>query len=227
MAKVQTPSNSPMAVAPVLKSKTVRKVSTKAFGKIENAFNETMLKCLAGELEIERLVKEIQSKARVVSVDQKTGKETTVKLNQFELSLRKKQLAEKNTEVKVLNIKLNNTGSSLKNASSRSAEAARLKSKRINSNIRLSRKAIQNIDKIKEVVSTFIKSLQKTNDVNVSALRALATTNGRKFYSDAQKLLRNAQFQAEIKEMIAASAPVRTELSNMIRTSFGWTRKTK
>jgi hypothetical protein len=228
MAKlISAPVDSQTADVNDSKTKIVRRVATKVFGKIENSFNDITSKYMNVEETIKRLENEVQTRQRIVSIDGKTGKVTSAKLNQFELALRRKQLAEKKTEVKLLKMKLNSTGSSLKSASSRSAEAARMQSKRINSKIRLSKQAARNIDKIKDVVNTYIQSLRTTKDGTVLSLEKLAMKDGRKFYSEAQKLLRKAPLQPEVKDMIAASAPVRTQLATMIRKSFGWTSKSK
>jgi hypothetical protein len=219
--KNPTPTTSPVAVASAAKPEVIRKTSTKAFGKIENNFNNVATKYMNVEKDIKTLETEVDKRERVVSVDPKSKEEVTVRLNSYEVALRRKMLAEKKTELKVLKGKFNSVGSGLKAASSKSEAAAKQRSRNITIKIRLSRQAVKDIDKIKDVVNTFVESLRNQNDVRIATLQALATAkNGKKFYANAQKLLRNADFQADIKAMIAASAPVRTELSNMVRKSF-------
>ena len=213
------------AVVSAAKPKVIRRTSTKAFGCIENNFNSITAKYISVENDIKVLKAEIKLRKTVLSFDEKTEEPITAgTLNSFAIALRRKQLAEKQTELKVLKGKFKSVGQNLTTASKRSEEAAKYQSKKITLRVELSRQAVKDIDKIKAVVKTFIKSMRKTNDVRVSTLQALATTNGRRFYTDVQNILRNAEFQADIKAMISASAPVRTELSNMIRTSFGWSR---
>jgi hypothetical protein len=226
-----TPTNaqndSHQADANVPKTKIIRKVSTRAFGKIENNFTNLTAKLMAVESDIRRLGTEIETREKVIAVNQKSGEKSSVRLSNYEVSLRRKQLAEQQTERKVLKGKVDSIGGNLITASGRSEAAAKQRSKNITIKVRLSKEAVKEIDKIKDVVNTFVESLRKTNDVRISTLQALATTNGKKFYADAQKLLRNADFQKNIKAMIAASSPVRTELSNMVREQFGWKRKVK
>lgn len=208
------------------KEKVIRKVSNKRYAIIESDFDKIFKKCEKLEVEIALLETNLREKLKVVPSG-KPGETVTAPIKAIELPRYRKLLAEKKADLKFARKEMANKGRVFGIASSKNAQSARLKVKRFNERSRLSRAGMKHFEEIKEVVSQIISTLKENNDPRLTSLVVLALNDGRKFYSEFQKLLRAEVKSVNYKGMIAASSPLRTELSNMIRTSFGWSKDNK
>lgn len=221
VAGVQGQSNPSQSKA-VIK---VRRISNKHYNKIESTFNKSFSQCEKLEGEINELELLINKREILIPSDKASGTPTIKRLNPFQISGYKKQLHEKRAMLKYAKLAMKSSGSAYKAANTRNSISAKSRIKNFNERMRLSRKALRSIEEIKTFVNQIVTRLTNCKDARITSLKAEAISNGRKFYTDFQKLLRNEIFDSNVKGMISASASVRTQLANMVRSSFGWVKK--
>jgi len=206
-------------------NQNVRRTSSKRYAKIESGFNESFehrQKLLNKKTELEPI---ISKKLIEIPAEKTGGVVKIIRLNAFQLAGYRTQLAETKSDLKIAEKDMKSKGLVYSSASMRNAASAKNKVKQFNERSRLAKKAVENFDDISQLVNKKVSELSKKRDPRIAELKMNAKQNGRKFYNDFQRLLRTDIKDANVKAMIAASSPVKTELSNMIRRSFGWVGK--
>ena len=219
MAKSNT-GVTPPQVAPSERSYFARKGR---YSEIESEFTKSFRKCEVLEREIEILETNIKERTVEIPSDKPGEKSIEVAITSIQLPMYTKLLAEKTLELKLTKAKLKQKGHVLRTVSGRIVKSTNTKIKNINNRLKLSREGRRKIDAIKIAVSQIVAELELSNDSRIAALKIYALKDGRKFYSEFQKLLRKEVTDANVKGMITYSSPVRTQLTLMVRTLFGWT----
>ncbi|MCE1187635.1 MAG: hypothetical protein LWX56_00720 [Ignavibacteria bacterium] len=219
------PSNDKLSAGSAIKPKKPRAVSKSRFQKTEKEFNALMKQRMDAENTKVLLKTQTDLRKRVISIDQTTGDAITAeKLNNYQIALSRKQLAEVTLEVKECDRKLAKVGVTIQSLSRKSAEAATVKASRIKTNLRLSRQAAKNYEKILLAFREVADPKTMQNRQAFEQLKPLAlSNNGRQFYAAAQKFIKNTAWKPEILEMIKASSQVRSMLANEFRKMLGWT----
>ena len=206
--------------------KVVRKTPKKRYGNVEAAYKNSFDRCAKLEAENVQL-EQIINERKIVVAPEKGGKDKVMPLNSIQLSGYTKQLSENKTELKYARKAMNKNGKVYQVASSRSAHAAKHQAKRFNERLKLSRTAIKEMDTIKAKVMGIVEALTKSKDARIEVLKNLAISDGLRFNTGFQRLFRTEVKDVLYKQMFSASGPLRSELANMVRVSFGWVKKTR
>jgi hypothetical protein len=201
----------------------VRRVPKIRYEKIDADFNALLKEIDNLETEIVGIEDILKTAKRPALVEHSGGKKT-IPIMPIEAKSYKNQLTEKRSELKLKKTELQTKGYVFQNASSKNAKSTKEKVRRIYERRRLASKGVRKMDDIKAIVNQVVNVLTTNNDVRIGVLKANAIDDGRKFYSEFQKLLRNEVKDPNIKAMIVASSKVKTGLSNMIREKYGWVK---
>ncbi len=216
------PSISTSTVGSVTTPKVIRKTSKKRYTNVETAYQESFERCKKLEAEIIQL-RAIVKDRKIVSA---TENEKPVYLSSYQISGYRKQLAEKEAELPKARLEMKRKGKAYGKASNRTAQAAKYQAKCFSERRELSRAALKELDVLKANAMGMVDALMQNNDPRIELLKNLAIKDGRKFHLEFQKLYRSEVQDVRYKQMFSASATLRTELANIVRTSFGWVRKT-
>ena len=197
----------------------VRSVSKRRYAKLQAEYDAELNSNVACEERIAELKIILQN--RTVTLINKAGKEVITPLKAAQLIGLSKELWDKKQELLNSGNKLRRLSQSFKTASRTTRKATASKINQQRERMRLASEGQRNLDPIKShVTDLFTKKLK--SDAEVSALKVLATTNGRKFHLEFLKKLRKELKDTKIRDWVIASPKIQGELSRLVRALFGY-----
>lgn len=206
------------------KTKRVARYGHKRSKAVYSTFDKQFEHCSSIKNDIELIENIIKNKARVVSAE-KGKPETKIKLSSVQLSGYRRALSEKKYELKLEDKKLKLMQGSYSKVNLINKNAAKYKSKRFNTQIRLSRSAAKRKDELSSVVTKLVQSLESKKDQRIAMLRGTAVTNALKFYNTMLQIVRSELKGKEALDLLKASSSVRSEIFKAVRLKYGYKPK--